>query len=76
MNFEQVKAVIVETVNCAEDSVVLDADLKEDLSIDSLDAVELNMALEEKFGITISDDDLTTFVTVKDIVDYIDKKVA
>jgi acyl carrier protein len=76
MNFEQVKSVIVETVNCAEDSVVLDADLKEDLSIDSLDAVELNMALEEKFGITISDDDLTTFVTVKDIVDYIDKKVA
>jgi acyl carrier protein len=76
MNFEDVKAVIVETVNCAEDSVVLDADLKEDLSIDSLDAVELNMALEEKFGITISDDDLTTFVTVKDIVDYVDKKVA
>jgi acyl carrier protein len=76
MNFEDVKAVIVDTVNCAEESVVLNADLKEDLSIDSLDAVELNMALEEKFNITISDEDLTTFATVKDIVDYIDKNVA
>ena len=45
--------------------------LKDDLGADSLDAVELNMALEEEFGLTISDEALVNFVTVQDIVDYI-----
>lgn len=72
MTFEKVRGIIVETINCSEESVTLDAKLKEDLDADSLDAVELNMALEEAFEITISDEDLAAFVTVKDIVDYID----
>lgn len=76
MTFEKVKETIVDTVNCDEEAVVLEAALKEDLNIDSLDAVELSMALEEAFGLTISDEDLATFVTVKDIVNYIDKNVA
>jgi acyl carrier protein len=76
MTFEKVKEIIVETINCNADDVVLEASLKDDLNVDSLDAVELNMALEEAFGITISDDDLMTFVLVKDIVEYVDKKAA
>jgi acyl carrier protein len=72
MTFEKVKEIIVETINCNEADVVLTATLKEDLNIDSLDAVELNMALEEAFGITISDEDLMGFVSVNDIVEYID----
>ena len=74
MTFERVKETIVDTVNCDEDKVVLEASLKDDLGLDSLDAVELNMALEEAFEISISDEDLMKFVTVKDIVDYIDSQ--
>ena len=75
MVFDKVKEVMVETINCNEEDVVLTASLKEDLSVDSLDAVELNMALEEAFGISIADEDLMGFVTVGDIVEYIDAHV-
>ena len=53
---------------------MLEANLKDDLGLDSLDAVELNMALEEAFEISISDEELVKFVTVKNIVDYIDSQ--
>ena len=76
MTFDKVKEVIVDTLGCDEDAVVLTAGLKEDLKADSLDAVELSMALEEAFGLTIADEDLMEFVSVKDIVDYIDKNLA
>ena len=46
--------------------------LKDDLEMDSLDAVELNLAIEEAFGITISDEALEGFVTVGDIVNYLE----
>lgn len=72
MNFEKVKEVIVETANVNAEDVKLEANLKEDLGLDSLDAVELNMALEETFNLSIADEDLAKFATVKDIVDYID----
>ncbi|MCI6811825.1 MAG: acyl carrier protein [Lachnospiraceae bacterium] len=71
MTFEKVKEIIVDTLGCDEEAVVLTANLKDDLGADSLDAVELNMALEEEFGLTISDEALVNFVTVQDIVDYI-----
>ena len=76
MTFEKVKEIIVDTISCEKEAVVLEAKLMDDLGIDSLDVVELNMALEEAFEITIADEDLATFVTVKDIVDYIDKNNA
>ncbi|MBO5159351.1 MAG: acyl carrier protein [Lachnospiraceae bacterium] len=76
MTFDKVKEVIVDSLGCDEEAVVLTANLKEDLNADSLDAVELSMALEEAFGFTIADEDLMAFVTVKDIVDYIDKNLA
>ncbi|MGN0161680.1 MAG: acyl carrier protein [Lachnospiraceae bacterium] len=76
MSFEKVKEIIVETINCGAEEVTLEANLKEDLNVDSLDAVELNMALEEAFNVTISDEELSAFVTVKDIVDYIDAHIA
>lgn len=76
MTFDKVKEIIVDTINCNEELVVLDANLKEDLDVDSLDAVELNMALEEAFELSISDEDLMSFVTVKDIVDYIESHIA
>lgn len=72
MTLDKVRDIIVETINCSEEEVTLDASLSEDLDIDSLDAVELGMALEEAFGISIPDEDLAAFATVKDVVDYID----
>lgn len=76
MTFDKVKEVIVDTLGCDEEAVVLKAELKADLNADSLDAVELSMALEEAFGLTIADEDLMQFVTVKDVVNYIDKNLA
>ena len=57
MTFEKVKEIIVDTLSCDEAKVALGASLTEDLGADSLDAVELNMALEEAFEISIPDED-------------------
>ena len=71
MNFEQVRDVIVETLNCDTASVTPTARLREDLGADSLAAVELCMALEEACGVTIADELLPTLKTVGDIMDYL-----
>jgi len=72
MTFEKVKEIIVDTLSCDEAKVALGASLTEDLGADSLDAVELNMALEEAFEISIPDEELANFKTVQDIVTYIE----
>ena len=72
MTFDKVKEIIVDTLNCDEDAVTLEATLNDDLGADSLDAVELNMALEEAFEISIPDEELANFKTVNDIVTYMD----
>ena len=69
--FEKVKDTIVNTLGCEEDVVTLSASLTDDLGADSLDAVELNMALEEEIGIAIPDEELAKFTTVEDIVNYL-----
>lgn len=73
MVFDKVKEIIVDSLNCDEDAVTLEANLKDDLEADSLDAVELVMAVEEEFDIEIPDEVATEIKTVKDIVDYIEK---
>ena len=72
MSFDKVKEVFIETINCNEDEVIMEATLAEDLGMDSLDAVEVVMALEGAFGISIEEDKVAEFKTVKDILDYID----
>ncbi len=74
MTFEKVKEVIVENLNVDGNSVTLESQLKQDLGADSLDAVELVIALEDAFGIKVDDDAAVKFVAVKDIVAYIDSK--
>ena len=56
-----------------ESKITLDAKLKEDLELDSLDSVELIMSAEEEFGIEIPDEDVMNFKTVNDIVNYIEE---
>ncbi len=76
MTFEKVKEIIMETINCDEENITLEARLKEELDMDSLDAMELSMAIEEAYDITIDEEELQKFVTVQNIVDYIDAQVA
>lgn len=66
--FEEIKAIIVETLSVDESKVTMEASLSEDLGADSLDAVELGMAVEDKLGITISDEAMAEIKTVADIV--------
>ena len=74
-NFEKVKEIIIEQLDVQADQVTEDASFIEDLGADSLDTVELVMALEEHFDIEIPDEDAEKIKTVKDAVSYIDKNV-
>ncbi len=74
MTLDGVKEVIDETLKYSGD-VTTDTKLKGDLIMDSLDGVELVMALEEKFGVEIPNEDMANLETVGDIVTYIDKKL-
>ena len=71
MGFETLKQVIVDTLSCDEDKVTMEATLAEDLGADSLDAVELNMAIEESCGVAIPDEELGNMKTVGDIFNYL-----
>ena len=68
---EKVKKIIVEQLGVEAEEVTLEAKFIEDLGADSLDTVELIMALEEEFGIEIPDEDAEKIVTVKDAIEYI-----
>ena len=70
--FERVKGIVVDQLNVAPDEVTVEASFIEDLGADSLDVVELVMALEEEFGISIADEDAEKIVTVGDAVKYIE----
>ena len=73
--FEKIKNIIVEQLQVAETSVTEDASFIDDLGADSLDLVELIMALEEEFGIEIPDSDAEKVVSVGDVVNYIKENV-
>lgn len=73
MNFDKVKETMVNTLGCDEEKIAMEASLADDLNIDSLDAVELVMALEEEFGIKIPDEELGNMKTVGNIVECIEK---
>lgn len=70
--FEKIRDLMVDTLSCDLDSITPEARLAEDLDIDSLDAVELNMAIEEALNITIPDGELMNLKTVGDIVAYLE----
>jgi acyl carrier protein len=74
-NFEKVKEIIIEQLDVQSDQVTEEASFIEDLGADSLDTVELVMALEESFDIEIPDEEAEKIKTVRDAVAYIDKHV-
>ena len=71
--FEEVRDVVVEQLNVSPEAVKLESKIIEDLGADSLDVVELIMALEEKFDIQIPDADAEKLISIQDVVDYIEK---
>lgn len=72
--FEKVKEVLMEAINIDEDMIKMEANLKDDLGIDSLAAVELSLELETEFDVRIEDEELAKLVTVADIVSLLESK--
>lgn len=68
---ERVKRIVVEQLGVKEDEVTNDASFVDDLGADSLDTVELVMALEEEFGTEIKDEDAEKITTIQEAIDYI-----
>ena len=71
---ERIKKIIAEQLGVEEDDVVPDASFVEDLGADSLDTVELVMALEEEFDVEIPDEDAEKIQKVSQAIDYIKEK--
>ena len=71
---DKVKKIVVEQLSVNEDQVTPEAKFIEDLGADSLDQVELVMALEEQFGAEIPDEDAEKLTTVGDAIKYIESK--
>jgi len=72
---EKVRKIICEQLDVSEEDVVPEASFVDDLGADSLDQVELIMAMEEEFDISIPDEDAEKIATVQDAIDYIKKSL-
>lgn len=73
MVFEKVQKIISENLNVPLEKVSMDTHLVDDLGADSLDAVELIMALEEEYGIEVDDEAAQNMKYVRDLVNYIEE---
>ncbi|HJX02202.1 MAG TPA: acyl carrier protein [Candidatus Humimicrobiaceae bacterium] len=71
-NFDKLKEVLIEVLGAKDEDIKAESKFVDDLGADSLDLVELIMALEDKFGVEISDEDAEKIISVKDTLDYIE----
>ncbi len=74
--FEKIKQLLVDELSVNPDDVTLEAELVSDLGINSIELAEIVMECETQFNITIDDEDLHTFVTVGDVVNYLERVTA
>lgn len=74
--FEQMKDIIVEKLGVEKDKIKMESKFMDDLGADSLGLVDVTMELEEKFGVSIPDEDLPNITTVASAVDYVQKKLS
>jgi len=72
--FEKVKDLLVEELSVEADEVTPSAELVNDLGINSLELADLVMLCEDKFGVTIDDEDAQKFVTVGDVAEYLSER--
>ncbi|HYE67480.1 MAG TPA: acyl carrier protein [Anaerovoracaceae bacterium] len=75
MTFEKIREIIVEQLGVDEAAVTLETSLMKDLEADSLDAVEIIMAIEDEFEIEVPDEEAEKFNNVGDIVKYVEEKI-
>lgn len=76
MIFEKLKSLIAEQFNVDEDTITLDTSFADDLNADSVDIVDLSMALEEEFGIEeLDEDEASSISTVGDLVRFLQNKI-
>ena len=73
MIFEKVQKALAEQFEVSPDTITLDTNLVDDLGADSLDVVELNMSIEDEFGVSMSDEEAANLITVQKIVDFVEK---
>ncbi len=71
MIFETIRDIIIDQLHVSEEEVKMETNLMKDLEADSLDAVEIIMAIEEKYDIEIPEDEAENFLTVADLVEYV-----
>ena len=71
MEFETIRKILVEQLGVSEDEVTMDSTFENDLGADSLDLVEILMALEEEYGFEVSEEDVEGIDTVGKAVEYI-----
>ena len=72
MVFDKKKEIIMEQLQVEESEITMETNLMKDLSADSLDAVEIIMAIEDEFGIEIPDEEAETIQTVQDLVRFVE----
>lgn len=72
MVFDKVKELIVEKLEVEPEKITMDTNILKDLEADSLDAVEVILALEEEYGVEIPDEEADNLMTVGDLVKYIE----
>ena len=70
--FEKVKQILVDELQVKESDITLDSALINDLGINSLELADLAVTCEDEFDIEINEDDMRKFITVRDIVDYLE----
>lgn len=73
---DKIKEILADNLGVEESEINLNSNLIEDLGADSLDIVELSMAVEDEFGVKIEDEDFEKINTVEDIIKYIEKENA
>lgn len=76
MLFEKVRDLIAEQLDAEVDGITMETSMMKDLEADSLDAVEIMMALEDEFGVSIPDEDAEGFKNIGDIVNYLQEKIS
>ena len=73
MIFEKIRTMLAEQINISEDEIKMESDIINDLGADSLDVVEMLMAVETEFGVTVPDEVAMEMKTIGDVVSFIEK---
>lgn len=73
MNLENLKNIIANNFGVKKEEIKVESNLQDDLGLDSLDAVELSMAIEEETGKEIPDEEFQKFITVEDLINFLNK---